>query len=410
MKVLHFITSIDSADIYPAEYMSALLRCMGMQAEVHLASFHTAGATPIEHAQVHLFDYPKHMADSSFNRGFDRMLTELSPEIIHIHGCWDRTLWDAVRLSSGHDIPVVLSPHGALEPTVMQTFFLTRRLPRLVAYQYRTLLKADVVLSSTDSEEESLKSMLWNQRITIIPDPRLVPDVSYEQVSNQLLALYRKTIDTTCSYHALDHEAQEAVKTLLREGTATNQDQVSTPEETAETLRQMPLHTWRKLLIIAHDNHLEQIYNHAFDRLGIAHPDIDVSQIDRFDRTAKGIPATLPDDTLLHATPFTKSKLGNISDPVVKRIAVMLLNIQHLVHTGDILLGHLAQLYTTLRYENYDEDIFAQAMKSLRTKTFAEKTELLLHYFFGLTEGFMPIPACKPQQARTLIKQTIKSL
>lgn len=390
--------------------MSALLRCMGTQAEVHLASFRTARTTQIEHAQTHLFDYPKHLTDGSFAKAFEHLLTELSPEIIHIHGCWDRTLWDAARLSSAHDIPIVLSPHGALEPSVMQTFFLTRRLPRLVAYQYRTTLKADVLLSSTDSEEESLKNLLWNRHIVVIPDPRLIPHVSYETVSNQLLALYRKTIDTTCSYHALNPEGQDAVKTLLREGTAKDQDRVSTPKEAIEALRQMPSHTWRKLLIIANDNHLEQIYKQAIDRLGIVYPDIDVSQIDRFDRIANNVAATLPDNRLLYVNPFQKSKLGNISDPVVKRIAVLLLNIRHLIHEGTIQLGHLAQLYTIMRYEDYDEDIFAQAMKSLRQKSFAEKAELLLHHFFGLSEGFMPIPACKPQQARALIHQTIKSI
>ena len=49
-------------------------------------------------------------------------------------------------------------------------------------------------------------------------------------------------------------------------------------------------------------------------------------------------------------------------------------------------------------------------MNTLRLKKFTRQVEQLLAQLFGLTEGFMPIPACTEAQANTLIAQTIKAL
>lgn len=410
MKVLHFITSIDSADIYPSEYMSALLRCMGTQAEVHLATFRSTNAVDMELTKLHLFDYPKNIIDHSFEKSFAISLKQISPDIVHIHGCWDRTLWDVTRITTRANIPVVLSPHGALDPAILRTFFMTRRLPKLIAYQYRAALSADVLLSSTPEEEENLKDLLLNCRTVVIPDPRLVPETDYTQVSNQLLGLYRKTIDTTCTYRSLNEQEQEAIKTLLREGAANNEEPARTERPTIDLLNTLSDKSWRKIFIVSHDNHLEDVFAHAIDRLCITPPTIDVSRIDRFDYVVKNTPVVLPDDKLLYINPLQKSKIGNIADPTVKRLVFMLLNLRHLIKQGSLNLNHLVQLYKCMKYDNYDEDIFTQCMKPLRLKAFTEKAEILLQHFFGLTEGYMPIPACAPQKAHALINKTIKTI
>lgn len=410
MKVLHFITSIDSADIYSEEYMSALLRCMGTQAEVHLATFHSNNVVYIEQTELHFFDYPKNIIDHTFEKVFTDLLNRLKPDIVHIHGCWDRTLWDVTRMATKGNIPVVLSPHGALDPAILRTFFITRRLPKLIAYQYRTILSADVLLSSTLREEENLKDLLLNCRTVVIPDPRLATETDYLQVSIQLLKLYRKTIDTTCTYRSLDENEQHSIKTLLREGATNNEEPIQTEQQTIDLLNALSEKSWRKIFIISHDNHLEGIFDHAINRLGINPPTIDVSRIDRFDYIVKNSPIFLPDDKLLYINPLQKSKVGSIKEPTVKRLVFMLLNLRHLIKQGDIKLYHLVQLYKCMKYDNYDEDTFAQYMKSLRLKLFAEKAEILLQHFFGLTEGFMPIPACAPQKAHVLINKTIKTI
>ena len=410
MKIIHFITSIDSADIYPAEYMSALLRCMGTAAEVHLATFRTADIPSVAPATLHLFDYPSNIASLSFSRKFKQLTDTLRPDIIHIHGCWDRSLWDVTRIAKAADVPLVLSPHGALEPAILKTFFLTRRLPRLVAYQYRTALNADVLLSSTQTEEENLSNLLWNRHIAVIPDPRLTPGVSYGEVSESLLALYRKTIDSTCRYRSLEEKEKEVVKALLREGTAHTDEPLQTPSETTSTMLQLSDKAWRKLLIIAHDNHVDNIIGDGAMRLGIKIPTIDMQHIDRFDHVTKDVPLTLPADKLLYLNPLQKAKLNDIGDAKVKRLVILLLNTRHLVTRDEINLGHLSQLYQYMKYENYDEDIFTQSLPLFRLKAFVERTEMVLNHFFGLTEGFMPIPACTLKQAQTLIDKTTKAL
>lgn len=410
MKIIHFITSIDSADIYPAEYMSALLRCMGTAAEVHLATFRSADIPSVAPATLHLFDYPKNIASRSFSREFEQLIDALRPDIIHIHGCWDRSLWDVTQIAKAADVPLVLSPHGALEPAILKTFFLTRRLPRLVAYQYRTALNADVLLSSTKTEEENLRDLLWNRHIAVIPDPRLTPGVNYGEVSESLLALYRKTIDSTCHYRSLEETEKEVVKALLREGTAHTDEPVQTPEETVAAMLQLSDKAWRKLLIIAHDNHVENTFSDGAVRLGIKIPMIDMQHIDRFDHLTKDVPTTLPTDKLLYLNPLQKSKLNDIEDAKVKRLVILLLNTRHLVGKEDVNLGHLAQLYKYMKYENYDEDIFTESLKPFRLKSFVERTEMVLNHFFGLTEGFMPIPACTLKQAQPLIDKTTKIL
>lgn len=98
-------------------------------------------------------------------------------QIVHVNGCW-RPLVHRVHVAARQGrIPVVLSPHGTLEPWAIRH----KRLKKLVAwhlYQRRDVNAAAVLHATAELERESLVSIGAASPIAVIANPVEIPAAS----------------------------------------------------------------------------------------------------------------------------------------------------------------------------------------------------------------------------------------
>ena len=166
MKVLHYIPSLAASAGGVASYLSVLCEELGKLVELHVAtSYESKREVKICNAIVHRISSGLTCYSSS-----KALLKELRPDVVHINGCWQPQLaffqWAARSLK----IPVVLSPHGMLEPWIVKRHHWTRKWPAIQLYQRGLVKHADYLHATADKEKENLLRLGWNARIAVIPN------------------------------------------------------------------------------------------------------------------------------------------------------------------------------------------------------------------------------------------------
>lgn len=175
MRVLHYIPSLDRTGGGTSAYMQLLARELGRLADLHVVTHPSPNPLKLEGCTVH-FIAP--MASGGLRSGLTRamrrdylgLIRELRPQVVHVNGCWLPQCALIERWSQRAGIPVVLSPHGMLEPWIIHRHYWTRKLPALILYQRAAVRRADHLHATAESEQRNLISLGWNPRITVIPN------------------------------------------------------------------------------------------------------------------------------------------------------------------------------------------------------------------------------------------------
>ena len=103
-------------------------------------------------------------------------LDQFSFDVVHIHGTWTPILAVASYLASSKGIPVVVSPHGCLEPWALQHRGLKKRLA-LALYQKRIFSKAAMMVATARQELESIRWLDIETPVAVIPNGVDIPHV-----------------------------------------------------------------------------------------------------------------------------------------------------------------------------------------------------------------------------------------
>ena len=96
-------------------------------------------------------------------------ITSNSPALVHIHGTWTPILAIASYLARARGIPVVVSPHGCLEPWALAHRPLKKRLA-LALYQRRVFSTAAMIVATANQELNSIRSMGFTNPIAVLPN------------------------------------------------------------------------------------------------------------------------------------------------------------------------------------------------------------------------------------------------
>lgn len=166
MKVLHYIPSLAISSGGVAAYISVLSAELGKLVELHIVTSDEGGKeVEIPNAVVHRIRTGLLCYFSA-----KKILSELRPDVVHINGCWQPQLAFFQWAAQGLRIPVVLSPHGMLEPWIIKRHFWTRKWPAIQLYQRGLVKRADCLHATADTEKDNLLRLGWNPRIVVIPN------------------------------------------------------------------------------------------------------------------------------------------------------------------------------------------------------------------------------------------------
>ena len=287
MKILHFISATGPSAKLTTLYASTLVDALKPAAEVML----------IDGESLPPSQYKKQAQD--FN-----------PDILHIHTCWDMPTSQMARWAHISNKPVVLSPHGALEPWITNQRYLQEKLPKLLLYQHQTICNADAIVVAGPMEQQALTNLSWsrakdieidteetdsttdtptgkksrqpwNDRVCIIKNSITTNDITTEQMASQMMLLYRKVIDTNAGM-LMSPEARLAEDGLLRVGISRSErSNTITPEQT-EAIARLDDESWRKLFLHAQDEDVLHLVKKAIDEMQLNAPHIVIEDIDRF--------------------------------------------------------------------------------------------------------------------------------
>lgn len=90
-------------------------------------------------------------------------------DILHVHGVWSPILAVAVFLAKFKGVPVIVSPHGSLEPWALEYRRLKKRLAML-AYQGRVLRGASMLVATAGQELESIRKLGLCNPVAVLPN------------------------------------------------------------------------------------------------------------------------------------------------------------------------------------------------------------------------------------------------
>ena len=173
MKILHYIPSIDQNYGGVSSYLRLLAYSLGKIAELHIATHHSSNELKIENCVVHYLD------KGFFNllkikSQFVILLDEIKPNIVHVNSCWEPLCSFTLFWAKRKGYPVVLSPHGMLEPWVIAKNHWTRKVPALLLYQRRALCMANVLIATAESEQKNLLKLNYNSKVEVVPNGIIV--------------------------------------------------------------------------------------------------------------------------------------------------------------------------------------------------------------------------------------------
>lgn len=166
MVILHYIPSLAASSGGVASYLSVLSAELGKNVELHIAaSYECEHEVEIHNAVIHRIP-PGWLCYFSAKD----LLKKLRPDVVHINGCWQSLLFFFQRAAQSLRIPVMLSPHGMLEPWIVKRHYWTRKWPAIQLYQRALVKRADYLHATADTEKENLLRLGWNSRIAVIPN------------------------------------------------------------------------------------------------------------------------------------------------------------------------------------------------------------------------------------------------
>lgn len=125
---------------------------------------------------------------------FIRQLSEQKKiDLIHLHGMWSPFLAVAALVAHRRKIPLLISPHGCLEPWALKHKRFKKHLA-LKTYQGMVLRSATMFVATAEQELVSIRKLRFKQPVAIVPngvDIETVPDRTEPSEIKTLLFLSR---------------------------------------------------------------------------------------------------------------------------------------------------------------------------------------------------------------------------
>ena len=166
MRIIHYIPSIDRESGGVGSYMQLLAEPFGKLVELHVVTHRSEHELKLENCQIHYINRWKHFF--RMKRQFVELLDQIDPDVVHVNCCWQPESAMVQRWSMNRGFKTVYSPHGMLEPWIMNRHYWTRKVPALLLYQKSAIKNADIIHATAESECQHLMELGYNKKVVVI--------------------------------------------------------------------------------------------------------------------------------------------------------------------------------------------------------------------------------------------------
>lgn len=176
IRVVHTVASLERRGGGLSRVVAGLADALAEQdCDVSVVCLGDAGSTDaiaLRRARGHAAKALNIGSRNIWSRQFGALLADTlgagGPRLVHDHGLWGFTNLAAARAAHKFRVPLIISPHGMLEPWAMNHRGRRKRLA-LVAYQRAILDSAAMIVVSAASEARAVRAAGLRQPVAIVP-------------------------------------------------------------------------------------------------------------------------------------------------------------------------------------------------------------------------------------------------
>jgi hypothetical protein len=328
-------------------------------------------------------------------------------DIIHVLGCWNMASIKLLHKAYKLHIPTVYTLLGGLQPWIAKKYKTTYN----YKFQKTAIQKASAIHLCSKLEFGTFKQLDWNKHYVLIKNPVLTSQVSFEQMCDLMLKLYQKVIDTNARL-LLSPTSTEVIGNLLQLGI--DKEVLFDHKHCTSVkgrLEQLSALEWRRIMLYADEELITEYIIKGLERLQYQVPEIAIEEIDRFPRNQNYLQGDLQSDALCFKSSTLKAKLSaSIKETEINEriLCIELLNFKYELERHQTPLRHLANIYTSLRFNNMDEDRLNELVKLLDIREFSARLMTVLHNILRLSEGFMPFTPKEDRTSKVMARNITK--
>ncbi len=167
MKILHYIPSIDRTSGGVGFYMQLLSKELGKLVELHVVTRRSESELELCNSTIH---YISPGIFGAAKKEWCAIVDGVKPDLIHINGCWTPQCAFTQRWAQQLGYRVILTPHGMLEPWIIRRNYWIKKLPALILYQRKAIMRANCLHATAQSERDNLLRLGYNRCVEIVPN------------------------------------------------------------------------------------------------------------------------------------------------------------------------------------------------------------------------------------------------
>lgn len=318
---------------------------------------------------------------------FKSRIQQFHPDIVHCHGCWQYFVVSAAHTARKRGSRVVLSPHGQLQPWVMEEKSLQEKLHKTLLWQKRSVEQAYALIAFGKMEQKHLQQLKWNPRIEVILNSLITNSTTSQEMCSQTYAVYQKVLDSN-TLEQMDEHTQDMLATIIKAGTLGDARWCQKSEYRDQEI------DWRRMLIYAEHQNIRNYVDYGITILGLSALSLDT----------KHLPAYFPES---YQRPQSIKKLiGDYKGDETDYLLRMIRQVEK-----QPLMLHLIELSRELYRESVNDDRLKEALEEKGLTKYASRLMQVLSEQTLLEEGFMPLDPLDDrgsQQIRNSINNHLK--
>lgn len=381
--------------------MERLKVMLYISAEADAMDIHHELTTQLAH---HLGNY----VEATLVTSHDHSAADLSAyHLVHIFGCWSHSASSLLVRAHKHHVPTVYTPLGGLQPWVLRH----HKSRHLFGIQRRMTSMASAVHVCGKLEADTFVQLGWNKRMALIKNPVLTSQLSFDSMTQQMLALYQKVLDSNARL-LLSSESCTVIGQLL--ALSLDKD-ILRDKSRCSSLREKVEHLtdddWRRVFIYSADEQIERLLHEGLSRIQFTPPPTNTAEIVRFTPVEQYYEGPLKSDETYSRNILLRNKLEDAveaKEHTERKFIIQLLNVRYELEHHKFPLYHLAEIYQAVRFVAMDEDRLKEIVHDMGLDDFAGRLMAALQDIMGLTEGFMPFEAKQGQATERLVKAITK--
>lgn len=183
MKIILFVSSIDKSAGGLTTYIQQL--ASELKGSISLTIVTGKSLNPVTIPGVFIKIFKKGIGRwFALKKDFVSILEDVKPDIVHINGIWEPQNHLFQKVSQNLGITVIVSPHGMLEPYILNRHPLKKKIA-LLLYQKKAIKKANYLHVTAQSELDQIRKLGFKNKAIVIPNGMDLSEVKISKTKDK---------------------------------------------------------------------------------------------------------------------------------------------------------------------------------------------------------------------------------